>query len=165
MKTRYRLFQRSRGVFFIQDNVTGRQESLRTRDRKAAGRIFNARNEAHEQPAINRQIAKAYLTVSDPLAATRDWQYVMSAMAQTKNGSTAERWKWAIKQKPFEIIRDVKLIDTQADHFLQVLQTGTVSTNVFLRRLHNFALEMDWIPKAIIPRRQWPKLHYDSRVA
>lgn len=163
MKTRYRLFQRNSGIFFVQDNVTGKQESLRTRDRRVAGRIIGARNEAYEQPAINRQIAKAYLTVSDPLAATRNWQYVMDTIAQTKTGSTGERWTWAMKQKPFEIIRTVKLIDTQADHFLEVLKAGTVSTNVFLRRLHNFALEMDWIPKAIIPRRQWPKIKFEDK--
>lgn len=163
MKTRYRLFRRSNGIYFIQDNVTGKQESLRTRDKSAATRLLSARNEAHEQPAINRQIAKAYLTMSDPLAVTRDWQYVMEAMGRTKSGSTAERWNWAIRQKPFNIIRNLKLIEIQADHFLEVLKAGTVSTNVFLRRLHNYALELDWVPKAIIPRRQWPKIRFDDK--
>lgn len=163
MKTRFRLFRRGNGIFFVQDNVTNKQESLRTRDRKAAARLVGARNEAYEQPAINRQIARAYLTVSDPLAATRNWQYVMDSMGQTKTGPTGERWQWAIKQKPFDIIRGLKLIETQPDHFLAVLKAGTVSTNVFLRRLHNFALEMDWIPKAIIPRRQWPKIKFKEK--
>jgi len=36
----------------------------KTRDQAAARRIFTARNEAHEQPAINLQIARAY---SNPL--------------------------------------------------------------------------------------------------
>jgi integrase len=163
MKTRFRLFRRSNGIFFVQDNVTNKQESLRTRDGKAATRLVSARNEAHEQPAINRQIAKAYLMVSDPLASTRDWQYVMDSMGANKTGSTAERWRWAVKQKPFDIIRRVKLIETQPDHFLEVLKAGTVSTNVFLRRLHNFALDMDWIPKPIIPRRQWPKIKFKDK--
>ena len=34
---------------------------------------------------------------------------------------------------------DLPLVKTRADHSLTVLTTGTVSTNVFLRRLHNFA--------------------------
>jgi hypothetical protein len=51
MKRQYRLFQRSSGIYFIQNNATGRQESLKTRDKTAALRIFNAKNEAHEQPA------------------------------------------------------------------------------------------------------------------
>jgi hypothetical protein len=49
------------------------------------------------------------------------------------------------------------LLETRADHVLKVLRTGTVSTNVYLRRLHNFALDMNWLPKSLVPRRQWPK--------
>jgi hypothetical protein len=163
MQTRYRLFQRGNGIFFMEDNVTRKQESLRTRDNATACRIFHARNEAYQQPSINRQIAKAYLTVGDPLAQRRDWQYVMDAVSQTKKETTRERWDRAMKQQPFEVIRKVKLLETQADHFLQVLRTGTVSTNIFLRRLHNFALEMDWIPKVIIPRRQWLKIKFEEK--
>ena len=55
MKRRYRLFRRSNGIFFIQNNATGKQESLQTRDKEAANRIFHAKNEAHQQPAINRK--------------------------------------------------------------------------------------------------------------
>ena len=60
VKLRYRLFQRSTGIFFIEDRVTGKQASLQTRDKIAAQRIFNAKNESHQQPAINLQIARAY---------------------------------------------------------------------------------------------------------
>ena len=163
MKTRYRLFERNTGIFFIQDNISGKQESLRTRDKQAALRLLHARNEAHEQPAINREIAKAYLTVSDPISLTRDWQQVMASVADTKTGNTLERWERAMREKPFDAIRNVKLIDTHADHFLHALKTGTISTNIFLRRLHNFALDMDWIPKAIIPRKQWPGISFNEK--
>ena len=77
MKMKYRLFQRNSGIFFIQDNTTGRQESLKTRDRETARRIFNARNEAHQQPAINLQIARAHLMASDPAFMQRTWQNIM----------------------------------------------------------------------------------------
>jgi hypothetical protein len=43
VKLRYRLFQRSNGIFFIEDRVTGKQASLQTRDKVAAQRIFNAK--------------------------------------------------------------------------------------------------------------------------
>ena len=59
MKLRYRLFQRKNGIFFIEDRVSGKQASLKTRDKVAAQRIFNAKNESHQQPAINLQIARA----------------------------------------------------------------------------------------------------------
>ena len=62
----------------------------------------------------------------------------------------------------FEPPGDIK---TQAEHFLEALHRGTVSTNVFLRRIHNFALDMDWIPRSIIPRRQWPAVHFKAKRA
>lgn len=40
-----------------------------------------------------------------------------------------------------------------------------MSTNVFLRRLHNFALDMDWALKAVIPKRQWPQVRYAQKRA
>ena len=67
VKLRYRLFQRSNGIFFIEDRVTSKQASLQTRDKVVAQRIFNAKNESHQQPAINLQIARAYLMAVDPL--------------------------------------------------------------------------------------------------
>jgi hypothetical protein len=60
VKLRYRLFQRSNGIFFIEDRVTSKQASLQTRDKVVAQRIFNAKNESHQQPTINLQIARAY---------------------------------------------------------------------------------------------------------
>jgi hypothetical protein len=37
---------------------------------------------------------------------------------------------------------------------------GTVSTNVYLRRLHNLALDMGWLPRAVIVKRQWPAVKH-----
>ncbi|MBI3656782.1 MAG: tyrosine-type recombinase/integrase [Acidobacteria bacterium] len=68
-----------------------------------------------------------------------------------------------MREKPFDFIRDTKLIETQSEHFLRILSIGTISTNVFLRRLHNFALGMDWIVKAIIPKTQWPKIDFREK--
>src|SRR5712671_3984610 len=62
MKQRFRLYRRKRGGrFYVHDNVTGRQESLKTIDRTEALRVLHAKNEADKQPAINLQIARAYL--------------------------------------------------------------------------------------------------------
>ena len=66
MQLRYLLFRKKSGIYFIEDRQTKKQESLRTRNRVAAHRIFNAKNEAFLQPAINMQIARAYLSASDP---------------------------------------------------------------------------------------------------
>ena len=66
MRQRYRLYRRKKGGrYYIHDDVTGKQDSLHTSDRAAAMRLFHSRNEAEQQPAVNLQIARAYLAVSD----------------------------------------------------------------------------------------------------
>lgn len=48
---------------------------------------------------------------------------------------------------------------------LEAMKRGTVSTNVYLRRLHNFAVDMNWLPATVIPRRQWPAVKYKEKRA
>lgn len=70
-----------------------------------------------------------------------------------------------MKDKAFDLFRDLALIKTQAEHFFEAHHRGAVSTNVFLRRVQNFALDMDWIPKAVIPKRQWPAIQFKDKRA
>ena len=84
-------------VFWCQNNETGKQESLGTKDRRTAERLFHAKNEAHQQPIINLQIARAYLLVGDPEIGTRTWQFVMDEIVKLKTGETQRRWKVATK--------------------------------------------------------------------
>lgn len=165
MKLRYRLFQRSNGICFIEDRVTGKQTSLKTRDKAAAQRIFNAKNESHQQPAINLQIARAYLMAIDPQVAKRSWGHVMEAIIKFKQGSTLQRWQTAIKDKSFDLIRNQPLLETQAEQLLKVMEKGTVSTNVHLRKLHNFCMDMNWLPWPVIPKKQWPVIRFKEKRA
>ena len=57
------------------------------------------------------------------------------------------------------------IIETPGELLLKVLQTGTVSTNVFLRRLHNFCVDMGWLPWPLIPKRQWPAVRFKDKRA
>src|SRR6266404_560386 len=113
MRQKYRMFLRG-SVYWIQDNVTGKQESLGTKDRTEVGRLFNASNEACRQPIINMQIARAYLMVADDKAATRTWAYVMSEIVKLKHGETLRRWLVAIKDEELDSIRNLPLLETQA---------------------------------------------------
>jgi integrase len=70
-----------------------------------------------------------------------------------------------IRDTAFDVIRQQPVLGTTAEQFLRVLEKGTVSTNVFLRRLHNFALDMNWLPWPVIPKRRWPAVHYKSKRA
>lgn len=165
MKCKYRLFQRHTGIFFIQDNETGRQESLRTRDKVQAQRLFHARNEAHQQPAINLQIAKAYLAAADPTFIKRTWREVMLEFVKVKSGTNRTRSDRAVAVKAFDPIRDMQLIETRPEHFLRILEDRKVSTNNYLRRIHNFAIDMGWLPWPVLPKRRWPAIHYGERRA
>ena len=57
----------------------------------------------------------------------------MDEMTKTKTGSTRIRHERAMKDLAFDIIRILPILETQSGHFLKVLETGTVATNVFLR--------------------------------
>lgn len=152
-------------VYWIQDNDTGKQQTLRTKDRTEAERLFNARNEAHRQPIINLQIARAYLMVGDPEAAQRKWSDVMAEIVKLKHGETERRWRVAIKDKELEGIQDLPLLETRAEHFLRAMEKGKVSTNIYLRRIHNFALGMNWLPVPVIPKRMWPDFRFRDKRA
>src|SRR4051812_18299438 len=96
MKPKFRLFRRG-NFFWSEDTKTRKQESLKTRDRNEAVTILNARNEAHREPSLNLQIARAYLGAGDPAARTRTWQEVMDAMAKTEGWRNAQAMGFAMK--------------------------------------------------------------------
>ncbi len=165
MKSRYRLFLRRKSVYYAFDDATKTFTSLKTKDKAEAARLLMAMNEAGKQPAMNLSLARVYLRHSDPMVSVRTWQNVLDEIIGIKTGPTQARWKSAAKDKAFDLIRDRILIETQAEHLLAVLRAGTVSTNAFLRKVHNFALDMNWLPATVIPRRQWPAIHYKEKRA
>jgi len=166
MRQRFRLYRRKNGGrYYIHDDATGKQDSLHTTDRATALRLVHSRNEAEQQPAVNLQIARAYLAASDPQISTRTWQYVMDEMVKLKRGETQRRWLVAVKDKEMDIIRNLPVLETRSEHFLRVLESGKVSTNVYLRRIHNFALDMTWLPWPVIVKRQWPKVQFKDKRA
>jgi integrase len=165
MKQRYRLFLRRKSVYYAFDTQTKLFESLKTRDKAEATRLLVAMNEAGQQPAMNLSLARVYLRHSDPMVSQRTWQHVLEEIINVKSGENQHRWKTAAKDEAFDSIRKRPLIETQSEHLLHVMQRGTVSTNVYLRRVHNFALDMNWLPASIIPKRQWPTVRYKEKRA
>ena len=99
-ETTYRLFIRGNGVFYSLDTIANKQKSLNTRDADEAERLLIALNEAEKQPAINLQIAKAYLAAADSSFVNRTWREVMSEFLKTKHGSNYTRSERAIMDKP-----------------------------------------------------------------
>lgn len=89
----------------------------------------------------------------------------MNTMISTKSGNNLLRWQGAVKDKAFDTLRPRKLIETTAEHFLAVLKAGTVSTNVYLRRIHNYAVNMHWLPWPVLPKPNWPEVKHGEKRA
>jgi integrase len=145
--------------------VDRRRGSLRTANEDEARQIIEAKNQSERQPVLNLQIAKAYLAGTDNGIATRTWQNAIEALTNTKQGANQQRWRIAARDKAFVHLMPRIIIETLAELLLKVLQTGTVSTNVFLRRLHNFCVDMNWLPWPLIPKRQWPAVRFKDKRA
>jgi integrase len=165
MKDRYRLFLRRKSVYYAFDNTTKTFESLKTKDKAEATRLLMALNEAGKNPAMNLGLARVYLRHTDPMVSKRTWQHVLEEIISLKTGSTRCRWRTAANDKAFDSIHHRPLIETQAEHFLQVLKQGTISTNVHLRKLHNFALNMNWLPWPVLAKKAWPSVHFKPKRA
>jgi integrase len=165
MKLRYRKFKRAWGMWYAFDNVTGNSVSLKTRVKIEADKKVAAMNETERVPSISLGLARVYLNATDPKLATRTWQEVMEHIVTKKTDETRRRWEVAIRDKNFDCIRNICVAETRPEHFDKALADGKVSTNVYLRRIHNHALGMEWLLKSVIPRLQWPRPVFKSKRA
>jgi len=57
----------------------------------------------------------------------------------------------------FAPIRETLVISTVAEDFFAVLRSDKVTTNRYHIQLQNFAVDVGWSPRPIIPRRAFPK--------
>ena len=89
MRERYRIVRlgNRNGGFYCKDTLTGSRTSLETKSRPEAVRLVRHRNEALQNPHINRKIGMAYLSASDPMLAKRVWQDVMDDIILDKGGA------------------------------------------------------------------------------
>jgi integrase len=167
MKTRYRLIRRGNrgGAFYCVDSQSGQRTSLGTSDESVALRIVQAKNDTERQPFLNLQIAKAYLAGADSNYVKRTWGEVMSEFIKNKTGPNRRRYDCAVRDNAYDSIRNLTLLETQPEHFFHVLQVGCVSTNNHLRRFHNFALDVGWLLRPVLPKRQWPAIRYKIKRA
>jgi len=164
MSQRFTLFRRA-NVFYCEDTTTHQQASLRTKDEGQALALLHAKNEAFRQPVLNLQMARTYLSANDPEIAKRPWQAAMDEMAKAKTGATLIRHHRAMADGAFDLIRAMPIVETQPAHFFNVLEAGSVSTNIFLRRIHNFALDLGWLPWPVLPKKRWPKIRFKEKRA
>jgi len=156
MSKKYWLCRRGK-AFYSFDSETSKRESLYTADKDEAARIIHAKNDATRQSGINLTIAKAYLAGTDPKLVERTWGSVMQEYCSRGKETTRLRNQRAIRGKPFDLIREKKLIETTAEDFRSVMERGGSFTNHFLRCLHNLAIGLGWLLGPILPPKLWPK--------
>jgi hypothetical protein len=143
------------------------KQSLGTRDRVEAARLLAAKNQAQEQPALNKGMAKVYLSAASPEFISRTWTDVMERYVTSGVDSTRARKERAFRSRPFVALHKLKLIDTAAEHLFAVLehkQAGN-STNHYLRRLHNFALHLGWLLSPVMADAAWPTIRSKKFIA
>ena len=164
-KQRYRLYRRTNGTYYAQENDTGKQISLVTKDASEAAALLVAKNQAAVQPILNVAMAKVYLSAKSPELLTRTWGELIEVMMRGYEGPTAIRWGKFRKSAPLRVLENLPIYQTEAAHFLAVLEhkRAGVSTNVWLRILHNRALDLGWLLAVVMPKRAWPKVQYRSR--
>src|SRR5208337_4294059 len=119
MKNRYRMYVREKysggKIYWCQDGVTGKRESLCTKDKAEARRLLDLKNQPHQFAGFHVQMARTHLLVSDPQSSSRSWQMVMDAIIHQKTGSTKARWERAAKSKSLDPIRNLIVANTKAD--------------------------------------------------
>jgi hypothetical protein len=149
MQDRYWLYQRENGIFYLQDKITGKQQSTRTKDDSAAKRLLAGKNQSVEQPMLNRSMAKAYLSAKSPELMERTWENVMEHYAQSGVEATRERKERAFRSQPFLRLR--KRAGNAAHHYL--------------RRIHNYAIHLGWLLATVMADAAWPpvrKKHFEA---
>ena len=131
MKQRFRLVQLGNrgGAFYCKDILTGSRTSLKTKDRADAERLILHRNEALRHPLLNRKIGLAYLAGTDSAITKRSWQDVMDDIIKDKQGPTLRRWRIAIRDKAFVLIRHREVIETLPEELLVVSK----NSNAFIQ--------------------------------
>ena len=165
MKKRYRLIRRGTrgGNYYCVDSQTGSRTSLGKISADKAEQIVQHKNTDVRQPMLNLQIARAYLAGSDSGVTTRTWGNALQSHLEMKAGANLKHWTTFSKDKAIKPLLPRILIETQAEELLNCVKNGTVSTNIFLRRLHNFCLDMGWIAWPIMPKRQWPVIRFKEK--
>src|SRR5437762_2966149 len=165
VQLKYRLYRRRNGVFYWQENDSRKQGALRISERREAERLLNAMNESHREPTLNLNLARAYLAAHDPEMPSRTWQAVMDEMATHGIPSTQLRCARGFRSKAYDPIRNKPLVQTTGENLLAVIHANGNCVAHYLRRLHNLALDLGWLPWPILAKRAWPKIRSQSKRA
>ena len=138
-------------VYYLQNNSTGDQKSLRTKDKQEAKRLLEIHNAAGRATALNLELGRAYLRAADPKIASRTWQAAMDELSSHGIESTQTRCRREMRSKAYDLIREKPIVETTREDLKAVLKRGGRATNHYLHRLHNLAVGNGWINWPTMP--------------
>jgi integrase len=165
MKIKYRLFKRG-NVYYSEDAITRKQQSLHTSDPQEAQRLIAAKNEAVNHAQFTLAIGHTYLAITDAELLTRTWKDVMEIISLRGIESTQNRCRRALKMASFQKIKNKPILQTTAADFLSVLSDGTQTTRHYLKLLQSAAIDLGWLAgRTILNRKGWIKIKPKPRRA
>ncbi|MBX3732311.1 MAG: hypothetical protein KF791_06920 [Verrucomicrobiae bacterium] len=86
--------------------------------------------------------------------ATRTWAMALDALVQPKQGSTRERWVRAGRDQALRDLLPKFIMESRAEDLLAAIRRGKVSTNIQLRKFHNYCVAMTWLAWPLVPKPQ-----------
>ncbi len=158
MKSAYRLFKRGNGVYYVEHNESGQQRSLKTKDKQEAQKLFHVHNDAANGQQINFEIGMTYIKAGDPGAVLRTWQNVFDEVSTRGSENTQSRRHRLYSKKCFDCIRNKSLIETTSEDLLRLLKRLGSFDNAHLKLAQNYAEDIGWLSRLIVPRKLWPKI-------
>lgn len=164
MKQRLRLFKRGK-TFYCEDTEAKRQTSLGTSNKTEAVRLLEIKRQSLGNPSFPQLLLRTCASVIDPRLATRTWNEAIDQMSANRKESTRKRTERAFAGKAFKYFRNKKIIETTAADLLDTLRDANTSTHHYLRRLHNLAHGLGWLPQPILAPKLWPKVRHKVRRA
>jgi integrase len=101
---------------------------------------------------------------------TRKWFNELGKQSWTKwqpHGipSTQMRCSRGFRSKAYDPVRNKPLVQTTGEDLLAIVHANGNCVAHYLRRLHNLALDLGWLPWPILAKRAWPKIHSQSKRA
>ena len=165
MKTRYRLIHRGRGhgTFYCVDSKTGKRTSLGKATEEEARQIVDAKNQAERNQCSISSSPRPTLRARTPKCPSEPGSMPWRSSPSQSEAPIRNAGSEAAKDRALSLLWPKVIVETEAELVLKVLRIGTVSTNVYLRRLYNFCVDMNWLPWPIVPKRQWPMSGFRRR--
>jgi len=72
---------------------------------------------SHRQAHLNLRLTRTRLAATEPMVSKQTRQVPLEEPASAKCGAIRERWQRALKEKESVLIRDLPVLEAQAEHF------------------------------------------------